>query len=203
MKVVSRLASPAGFGLVLLLFVLMPFLSVSCDVPDAGKTGADYQGTHLVTGDKPDWVIPPELDELLSAPESPSEQVPDPGVQVLAIALVALCAAGVAVGFLPKVMARLYGSAALAAAALAVAVVTMVVALSNLRSALLPQAEGIAASTAGDPQALDAESLVDDALHLELGFWFVAVLLAMILVANAGTVFLTRRAVASGAATPG
>jgi len=186
----SRVASPAGFGLMLVLFFLLPFLSVSCDVPDVGRSGFDYTGTHLVTGAKPDWVSAPEVDDLLGPP-NPND-VPDAGVEVLAVILVVLAAAGLVAGLLPRVRARMYGSAALAAATLVAAVVTLVVARSNLRSVLLPQAKEIAADS--PKEHLDPDSLVDQALHVELGFWLVVGVLALVLLFNAGTVFLSRRA---------
>jgi hypothetical protein len=188
----SRVASPAGFGLTLVLFFLLPFLSVSCDVPDVGRSGLDYTGTHLVTGAKPDWVSTPEVDDLLGPP-NPND-VPDAGVEVLAVILVVLAAAGLVAGLLPRVRARMYGSAALAAATLAAAVVTLVVARSNLRSALLPQARQIAADS--PRERLDPDSLVAQALHVELGFWLVVGVLALVLLFNAGTVFLSRRGAA-------
>jgi hypothetical protein len=183
-----RLVSPAGFGLVLVLFFLMPFLSVSCDVPGVGKAGADYTGTHLIANDTPEWAAPDEVDDVLGTPDV---QAPA-GVSVLAIALAVLAAAGVAAGLIPRVRTRLYGSAALAGATLVVAVVTMVVALSNLRSVLLPQAEEIAK---GQPTQ-DPAALVDEVLHTEVGFWLVAVVLALVLLLNLVGVFLSRRAAA-------
>lgn len=187
MKLLSRVVSPAGFGLVVVLFFLMPFLSVSCDVPGAGKAGADYTGTHLISDDTPEWQAPDEVNELLG---SPGEMDVPAGVPVLTIILVVLAAAGVAVGLAPTVRARLYGSAALAGAALVVAVVTVLVALSNLRAVLLPQAEELA-GTADEP-GVDAKSLLDDTLHTEPGFWVVAGLLAVILLLNVGGLVKTR-----------
>jgi hypothetical protein len=192
-KLLSRLMSPAGFGLVLVLFFLLPFLSVSCDVPGSGRTAADYTGAHLVGDATPEWVVPADLDELLSVPnESPVEDVPrvPAGVQVLAIVLVVLAVGGVVAGFLPNVRARLAGSAALAAATLAVAVVTLLVALSNLREALLPQARELAD---GD-RTMSPEELVADVLHVEPGFWLVALALVMLLLGNAGALLSHRRA---------
>jgi hypothetical protein len=166
-----------------MLFFVLPFLSVSCDVPDAGKAGVEYTGAHLVTGVKPAWTAPKALDDILGAPAP--RDVPDPGVQVLAIILVLLAAAGLVAGLLPRVKARLYGSAALAAATLAAAVVTMVVARGNLRATLVPQADQL--------EVNDSKSLVDQALHTELGFWLVVVVLAAVLLFNAGTAFLSRK----------
>src|SRR5262245_50140845 len=69
-KVLSRVTSPAGFALVLLLFFLLPFVSVSCDVPGYGQAGASYTGSHLVSGTDPE--VPAELRELAhDDPEAP------------------------------------------------------------------------------------------------------------------------------------
>jgi hypothetical protein len=191
-RLLLRLASPAGFGLVLVLFFLMPFLSVSCDVPGVGTAGADYTGTHLIADDTPPWEAPDEVDDVLGKPDVRAPA----GVSVLATALAVLAAAGVAAGLIPRLRTRRYGSAALAGATLVVAVVTMVVALANLRSVLLPQAGEIAKGTNTGP-GTDPAALVDDVLHTEAGFWLVAVVLALIMLANLGGVFLSRRAAAA------
>ncbi len=198
MKLVSRLMSPAGFGLVLLLFFLLPFLSVSCDVPGSGRTGADYTGAHLVGDTAPEWVVPEDLDELLSVPSdatdtsapAPVENRPAAGVQVLSVVLVVLAAGGLAAGFLPRVTARLAGSAALAAATLAAAIGTLTVALSNLRTALRPTVEEI---TEGD-DAMDPDALLADILHVEPGFWLVALVSVLLVLGNAVALVLHRRA---------
>ena len=192
MKLLSRVASPAGFGLVLVLFFLMPFLSVSCDVPDVGRTGADYTGTHLVTDDTPEWVVPDGLDGLLGTPASRNDEKVPAGVPVLAIALAVLAVAGVGVGLVPRLRTRLYGSTALAGATLVVAIVLMVVAMANLRSALLPRARDIAKGETTAP-GMDPESLVDDVLHTEAGFWLIVAVLTVIMLGNVGGMVLTRR----------
>lgn len=169
MKVLSRVASPAGFVLVLLLFFLLPFVSVSCDVPGYGQAGANYTGSHLVSGTDPE--VPAEVRELASDPETPEALIdpPDPGVQVLAIVLAVLAAAGVLTVLVPQVKARLLSGAALATATLGVTVMTMVVAQSNLKSALVDGVERSGLAEQGDVARL--ESAVDQILKTEVGFW--------------------------------
>jgi hypothetical protein len=186
-KVLSRFASPAGFALVLVLFFLVPFVSVSCEVPDYGEPGVKYTGSHLVSGTDPE--TPPELrdlsDELRAPADDPEAaaaetaiEVPDPGVQVLAIVLAVLAAAGVLTVLVPQLKARLFSAAALAAATLAMAVVTMAVAQSNLEAAVI---DGVRQSGLADQDGLSrVESAADEMTHTEVGFWLLVVLLTLI-----------------------
>jgi hypothetical protein len=178
-KVLSRVASPAGFALVLLLFFVLPFLSVSCDVPGYGEAGANYSGSHLVSGTDPE--VPAELRDLGDDPGSPTalSDPPDPGVQVLAILLALLAAAGVLTVLVPRYKARLLSGSALAAGTLVLTVVTMVVARSNLESELLDWARTTGA--AENPEGLEGlESGVGEVVHTEVGFWLMVVLLTLI-----------------------
>lgn len=178
MRFLSRFASPAGFVLVLLLFFLLPFVSASCDVPGYGDAGATYTGGNLVTGTDPE--VPAELKELGNDPESPTALTdpPDPGVQLLAIGLAILAAAGVLTALVPHLKARLLGGAALAAATLVMTVVTMSVAQSNLQTALLDWARETGAAESQDGDRL--QTAVTEVTHTEVGFWLMVVLLALI-----------------------
>lgn len=179
MKVLSRFASPAGFALVLLLFFLLPFVSVSCDLPDYGRAGADYTGSHLVSGTAPE--VSEELREFASDPETQGlVEPPDPGVQVLAIVLAVLAAAGVLTALIPQVRTRLLGGAALAAATLAVTVLTMVLAQSHLQSAVI---DGVRRSGLAEQQDTmqRVEDAASDLTHSEVGFWLMVFLLVMII----------------------
>ncbi len=183
MKVLSRFASPAGFGLVLLLFFLLPFVSVSCDVPGYGEAGADYTGSHLVSGAEPE--VPQELRELSADPETPAElvQPPDPGVQALAIVLAVLVVAGVLTVLIPRLKTRLLSGAAIGAAALVMTVMTMVVAQSNLESALV---DGVHRSGVAEQQdnLARVESAAGEIIHSEIGFSVMVALLALIVLAT-------------------
>jgi hypothetical protein len=182
LKVLSRVASPAGFVLVLLLFFLLPFVSVSCDVPDYGDAGVSYTGSHLVSGAKPE--MPAELQELARDPETPVELVepPDPNVQVLAIVLAVLAAVGVLTLLVPQVKARLLGGAVAAAATLFVTVITMAVAQSNIKSAMLDAVTRSGVAKDGNMQRFT--DAADKLTHTEVGFWLMVVLLALITVVS-------------------
>lgn len=178
MRFLSRFASPAGFALVLLLFFLLPFVSASCDVPGYGNAGATYNGSHLVSGTDP--AVPAELRDLANDPESPTalSDPPDPGVQLLAIGLAILAAAGVLTALIPHLKVRLLAGGALAAATLVVTVVTMAVAQSNLQNALVDWASRTGAAESQDGDRLRAA--VTEVTHTEVGFWLVVVLLTLI-----------------------
>lgn len=205
MKVLSRLASPAGFGLVLLLFFVLPFLSVSCDVPGVGEAGVEYTGSHLVTGSDPTPMIPDQIKELVGqATGAADEPAPKPGVRLLAIALAVLAALGVLAVLVPRVRARLYGSAALAGLTLVVAIVTLLVAQSNIEGELLAQARETGA-TETQPGMPSIESLVDEMIRTKVGFWVVVAALALLLAGNLAGAFLarSRRSGFTGATTGG
>jgi hypothetical protein len=182
LKVLSRVASPAGFVLVLLLFFLLPFVSVSCDVPGYGDAGVSYTGSHLVSGAEPE--VPTELRELARDPETPVELVepPEPDVRVLAIVLAVLAAAGVLTLLVPQVKTRLLGGAVAAAGTLIVTVITMAVAQSNIESAMLDAVRRSGVAKDGDMQRFT--DAADRLTHTEIGFWLMVVLLALITVAS-------------------
>jgi hypothetical protein len=177
-RFLSRFASPAGFVLVLLLFFLLPFVSASCDVPGYGSAGATYKGSHLVSGTDP--AVPDELKRLGEDPESPAalSDPPDPGVQLLAIGLAVLAAAGVLTALIPHMKARLLSGGVLAAATLVTTVVTMSVAQSNLQDSLLSWARETGAAESQDGDRL--QTAVAEVTHTEVGFWLMVAVLALI-----------------------
>lgn len=195
MKILSRFASPAGFALVLLLFFVVPFVSVSCDVPGYGEAGVDYTGGHLISGADPTPVVPDALNDLSADPTAPTtleEPPPDPGVQILAIIVAALAAAGVLTVLIPQLKARLFGGAAVAGATLVMAIVTMVVAQGNLQTALMDSARETGAAEGGMDRM---NALVEEMVHTELGFWLVVVVLAVTLLGTLGAGLLHGRPV--------
>jgi hypothetical protein len=186
----SKLASPAGFALVLLLFLFLPFLSVSCEVPGMGSIGADYNGAQLAVGDDPEVEVPAELREM--AEELPggggenSEPPPDPGVQVLAIIVGLVLLGGIATPLIPRVRNRLFGAAGVAVLGAALVVVTQVVAQSNLTSQLLEDAENLSDDQAGMPAA---DEIADQMIHSEVGFWLTLIGLLLLALINVGVVY--------------
>jgi hypothetical protein len=181
-KVLSRLASPAGFALVLLLFFLMPFLSVSCDVPGYQELDTRYTGSHLVSGVDP--AVPDELRKLADEADAPAALIdpPDAKVQVLAIALAVLAAAGVLTGLLSSLRLRLLGAAAAAGATLVMTIVIMVVAQSNIQSTLF---DWMRETSVAEDKPEQLEAGIDDLTHTEVGFWLMVVVLALIMVVTA------------------
>lgn len=189
-KVLSRVASPAGFALVLLLFLVLPFMSVSCEVPGASEPlGLDYSGADLTFGSDPEVQIPQELAELSEETDSPAsvteEEPPDPGVQVLAIFTALFLLFGIGTVLIPRIKARLFGAAGIAGVALVLTVVTLVVAQSTLESSLLDEARetGAAESVDGMP---NVESVISDMIGSEAGFWLVVIGLVLLVLGNVG-----------------
>lgn len=188
-KLLARLGSPAGFGLALLLFLVLPFVSVSCDIPSMGKMGADYSGADVAFSGEPTVEVPPEARDLtndLGATTS-EENPPDPGGTALAIVAGALMLLGVAAAALPRLRSRLLGGAVLALLAAVAIVLTQLLAQSNLRTVLLDDARNTGAAEG----PLGTEDLVGQLITSEIGFWLTVLVLAAIAAANA--VFLFRK----------
>jgi hypothetical protein len=179
----SRLVSPAGLGLVLLLFLFLPFLSVSCEVPTTGTIGADYTGAQLATGATPEVEIPAGLEDM-------ADEIPpvDPGVQVLTIIVAIVLAIGVALPFLPRLGTRLrvrmFGGAAIALLAGILMIVVQSVARSNLTTQLTDYAEGLSAETVPG-----VDRISDQLIHTGVGFWLSLVVLIAVALLSVGIVF--------------
>lgn len=203
MKFLSRVASPAGFALVLLLFLVLPFMSVSCEVPGVDEPlGVDYSGSNLTFGTDPEIEIPRELAELSEGSDTATEEPPpDPGVQVLAIFTALFLLFGIGTVLIPRIRARLFGAAALAGLALVLTVVTLVVATSTLESSLLDEARetGAAESVDGMPEV---ESVISDMIGSEIGFWLMVVGLALLVLGNVGAALFGDRLRVRTAAGP-
>lgn len=184
MKVLARLASPAGFALVLMLFFLLPFLSVSCDVPGYQDLDTRYTGSHLVSGVDPQ--IPDELRKLADEADAPAKLLdpPDTDVQVLAIVLAVFAAAGVVTGLLPRLRLRLrlLGTAAAASATLVMTIVTLAVAQSNIQSTLF---DLMRETSVAEEKPDQLEAGIADLTHAEVGFWLMVVVLTLILLTTA------------------
>lgn len=185
-----RLASPSVFVLVLLLFLALPFLSVSCEVPDVGSIGADFRGAHLVSGAEPEVQIPPGLGDMgaqVPGSDQSDQPLPDPGVQPLAIIVALVLAAGVVLGLLPRLVSgvrrRMFGGAALASLAGVLMIVTQAVAQSNLTDRLAEDAKTLGEDTPGP------EEISDKIVHTGVGFWLSLVLLFVIALGSVGYVY--------------
>jgi hypothetical protein len=189
----SRLLSPAGFALVLLLFLFMPFLSAACEVAGGGgSVGADYRGTHLVSGAEPGIEIPPDLEDLVTdlVRATPADTpAPDPGVQLLAIIVSLVLVAGIALPFVPRlahqVRLRMFGGAALAVGAGVLMIVTQLAAQTEVASQLVGYARDLGVSNEETTTDVFAEQLV----HTGVGFWLALLLLFVIAVVSVGYVY--------------
>ena len=166
----DRLLSPAGFGLVLLLF-LLPFATVSCGV-DNDKVSANFTGVDFLVGGPPD-ISGHDIDadvatQLVAVFEN------DYQVEPLAIVAPGLVFIGMLLGLIPLARIRAWASAGTAAVALLVlAVVVFFRAPSRVDAAMdrfqaaTNIEEDITTSTAG-----------------AYGFWLMVVLLAGLAVWN-------------------
>lgn len=183
----SKLASPAGFALVLLLFGLMPFLSASCDVPEAGSISADYTGARLAAGSESRVELPKGLEDVADE----LVRVLDPGVRVLALAVALLLVAGVVLPFVPRLghelRYRMFGGAAIAVLAGALMVVTQVVAQANLTDRLTAYARDLS-----ENQPVPNIERIDELMHAEVGYWLSLVGLILIAGLSVGYVFKDR-----------
>ena len=186
--ILARLGSPAGIGLALLLFLVLPFLSVSCDIPSIGEMGATYSGADVAFGGEPTVEVPAEARDMAGelGTSTSADAPPDPGVAALAIVAGALMLLGIATAALPRLRTRLLGGGVLALLAAAAVVVTQLVAQSNLRTTMLSDAQqaGATDSPLGDP-----EELVDQLINTEIGFWLTVVVLVAVAAANATFLF--------------
>lgn len=201
----SKLLSPAGFALVLLLFLFMPFLSAACEVPGGGGTvGADYRGTHLVAGAEPTIEVPPELQDVVSdlLRATPSDMpAPDPGVQVLAIIVAIVLVAGVVLPFVPRlarqVRLRMFGGAALAVGAGVLMVVTQLAAQTEVAAQLTRYARDL--GVVDGPTTTDA--IAEQLVHTGVGFWLSLVLLFLLALVSVGYVYRDKIFPGTGHAT--
>lgn len=180
----ARLVSPAGFALVLLLFLFMPFLSVSCDVSGTGSIGVSYNGTQLATGAHPAVKVPAGLEDMAAQlPGAPGSGRPpvEPGVQLLAILVAVVLVAGAALPFVPllahQVRHRMFGGAAVAVVAAALMITTQAVAQSNVTDQLADDARQVGTTD------------VSPIIHSEVGFWLALVVLLVIALASVGVVY--------------
>lgn len=196
-NLLRRLGSPAGFGLALLLFLVLPFVSVSCEMPGVGEAGAGYTGADVAFDTEPTVQVPDlgELGAELPGGEGSDQPPPDPGAELLAIIAGALLVVGIGTVVITRVRTRLLATAVVALLAAAMMVMTQIVAQSNLTTALLDEAKdtGAAESPLGD-----VDAMVGELVHTEPAFWLVVILLALIAALNAIAVFPRRASPSPG-----
>jgi hypothetical protein len=189
-RLVPRLASPVGFGLALLFF-LLPFVAVACEAPGLGSVEISYTGVDLATGGKASVETAGDFGTTPVPPVQNNENAPTPDVQVLAIITVALLAIGLGVSLAPTARTRLFGAGGAAILGGALLIVTEAVAQSNLSSAL----QDAAAKEANKPGEIPINltgGLLDDMVQTRTGFWLSLVAVILVLLVNAGALLWPR-----------
>jgi hypothetical protein len=178
----SRLLSPTGFVLIVLLFGL-PFVAASCEAPQRDfDFSATFTGVDLVVGGHPD---------LVSSVEDASEQRFDVPIPVQPLAIIALVAilAGAGSALLRQRQLRHaagLGLAVLAAGTLATAEVQ---ALGDLLDTYRPIAADL----------LNAEITGSEFVHSRAGFWLAFYALVALAIGHAVALLRAWRAAAGSA----
>jgi hypothetical protein len=167
----SRLLSPAGFGLVLLFF-LLPFVAISCTTP-GGSVKASFTGTDMIVGGKPEISGPgigPKDQDSLHALMAPAEKKIT--TEGLAIATAVVIFVGMLAGLFPERLGRHAMGSGLAALAIALLV------WAELRS--IDRLQAFRATSAGG--MLEAPPAGRTAP--EYGFWLATVALGLLLLGH-------------------
>jgi hypothetical protein len=161
---INRLLSPAGFGLVLIFF-LMPFFTVSCGVDEKSQVKSTFTGLTLVTGGRPrvEDQPPDQAARLLDL--FSNSFYPEVLVVLAALAVIA----GIAIGLLRAATIR--HGASLAVAVLAVGL--MVLEIRHIPSRVVD-----ALATLYDP-ANPGPSL-EWSVHPRYGFWLAVSVLVLL-----------------------
>jgi hypothetical protein len=154
----GRWFRPAGF-VVAAFFLLLPFVTVSCDVPGGFGRAAPggtttYTGVHLLTGDSPD-VTPPEKIRA----DGQDEKV-DPQPLMLVVLLLIVTGVIVVIAVQNQLLRR--------------AIVTVVAglgAISLLANQIKVQALLRERIRAQVDQPLPPDKQIADYVHNQLGFW--------------------------------
>ena len=186
-RVLSRLLSPAGFVLVILLF-LLPFVGISCSAPEVGSMEADVSGFDLVTNDDPDFETDSPVADMVAID---SAEMPTTGVSVLAAGVLVLVVAGAGCALVARPRVRLLVAGGVAVLAAALLVVTQLLAEENLATSALESAEVIQQGAAQDLSPVANELYLADAINSRIGFWLA---LGMLVVVAAGNLFALARA---------
>ena len=168
---IGRLLSPAGFGLVVLLF-LLPFLSVSCGSGEETAVGT-FTGIDMVVGGEPDLVVSSMTDEEAQEAQRGIVAMFRDQIDLEPLALLAglVLLAAMAAGLVRERMARhglAVGLAVLATALLSGAVVRS---MSRIDEALRSISE--------EPSAGGYE------VDLRYGFWLCVAVLGVLTVGHA------------------
>jgi hypothetical protein len=187
--VVSRLWSPSGFGLVVVL-LLLPFVGVSCSDQELGTLDGSYTGFDLATGGSPRYDVDSPVADVVSIGQV---VFPDPGVLVLAILLIVLLVAGLATALLPAARLRERAGAVIAGLAAVLVVIIQLVAQSSLVTSMRELLEASMATVPQDLSPVATEEYLSDATGSRVGFWLVLVVLLAIGAINVALGMRARR----------
>jgi hypothetical protein len=192
-RLVPRLASPVGF-LLALLFFLLPFVAVSCEAPGLGSAEISYTGVDLATGGEPTVKTEGDLTSELGAPVPKKDTAPDPGGQLLAIVTVALLVIGLGVSLVPVARTRLLGAVSTAVAGGTLLIITEASVQSNLITALTDAARKEASTNPdGNPLNINMTSgIFDNMVQSRVGFWLSLIAIILVLLFNAGVLLWPR-----------
>lgn len=185
-RIVGRLFSPAGFLLVLLFF-LLPFASVSCEVFGA-EIGADYTGLDMATNGEPDATIPEGFDGLgadaAKDEREMREDAPPTDVQPWTILAAAVVAAGLLTALIAAARARMIAAASIAGLGVVLLIVNQIIAHQHLYDRLWAERP-----KAGAEDFFGFEitpDLINQMVKIGIGFWLAVVVLAMVVLGNVG-----------------
>ncbi|WP_460392126.1 hypothetical protein [Actinophytocola sediminis] len=176
----TRLWSPAGFVLVLLLF-LLPFVGVSCSADGVGSMEAEFTGFDLVTGGEPTFDTTSPIADMVASDQA---EMPSTGVVVPAVFALILVVAGAGAALVARPRTRALAGAAAAALAAVLLAVIQLFAESSLVNSIVDSSAVIAQSTPIDLAPVVDETYLADAVSARIGFWFCLGLLVLIAAGN-------------------
>jgi hypothetical protein len=180
----GRLFSPAGFGLVLLLF-LMPFVTVSCGSPE--PIDATFTGLDMVVGGEPHITGTVDGGAIDASVESDLIALfaPDIDLQPLAVLAVLAALAGMAAGLARRADVRHASAALLAAATAGLTVAAMLAVAPHVDEIMLAKRD------------LLGGTLPQTAIQPQYGFWLAIAVLVALAAANTVAWVYVRRAPAA------
>lgn len=181
MTLLSRLFSPAGFGLVLLCF-LLPFVGVSCNAQELGSVDVDYSGLDLAAGGSPGVSVVGDFGGEAPTQAQVADVAPDPGTPALAIAAAVLVALGLLASLIPAIRARPFVVAGIAVLAGVQLVIAEVVAHGNLIDAVRERIGVVGPELIGEPTVTVDDSTLREMVGTRAGFWLA--LAALLLIAG-------------------
>ena len=192
MKRSTRILSPAGFLLALLLFLLLPFVSVSCEAPMIGSAEASYNGATLIGNGKPSvdsTGLMADQSGPLKSVQSGDDDTPATDVSVLAIISAVLIAAGAATALLPRARVRFLSAGVVALLAGAGLVTLQLITRSHLSSSLR-EAAGKDLNELPEELNFMKGIRLEDLVHTKIGFWLAIIVLGALAAGNIAIVLL-------------